>query len=248
MTLNPTRWTPETAMILGAGLGTRMRPYTETLPKPMVPLKGRPLIDHVLDRVVHEGIGHVVVNVHHRADRLEEHLRKRVSPRIEISDEREALLNTGGGIKKALRLLGSQPFLVHNSDSVWIEGTGTNLRRLFDVWDEARMDFLLMLALSSASIGYDGRGDFSCDPDGRIRRRREHEVVPFVFTGVSIIHPRVFDEAPDGEFSITPLWNRAILAGRAFGMRMDGLWMHVGTPEALVDAERAIDGNHVSTG
>jgi N-acetyl-alpha-D-muramate 1-phosphate uridylyltransferase len=238
-------WTPQAAMILGAGLGTRMRPYTDTLPKPMVPLKGRPLIDHVVDRIVAEGIGHVVVNVHYQADRLEDHLRQRTAPSIQISDERARLKDTGGGIKQALSMLGDEPFLVHNSDSVWLEGADSNLCRLFDLWDESRMDFLLMLALGSASLGYDGRGDFSCDPEGRLRRRRENEVVPLVFTGVSIVHPRVFADAPEGAFSITPLWNRAILAGRAFGFRMDGLWMHVGTPDALIDAERAMDGHHV---
>jgi N-acetyl-alpha-D-muramate 1-phosphate uridylyltransferase len=234
-------WTPRAAMILGAGLGTRMRPYTDTLPKPLVPLKGRPLIDHVIDRITAEGIKHVVVNVHYFADRLEGHLRRRSQPFVRISDERGALLDTGGGLKHALPLIGDDPFLVHNSDSVWLEGADRNLRRLFNAWDETRMDFLLMLALGSASIGYDGRGDFSCEPDGRIRRRRENEVVPFVFTGVSIVHPRVFTEAPDGAFSMTPLWNRAILAGRAYGLRMEGLWMHVGTPEALIEAEQAMD-------
>lgn len=247
MTLKTTTWTPRSAMILGAGLGTRMRPYTDTLPKPLVPLKGRALIDHVITRVAAEGIGHVVVNVHHHADRMESHLRHRANPVVDISDERAQLLDTGGGIKNALPKLGSEPFLVHNSDSVWLEGIGSNLRRLFDTWDESRMDFLLMLALGSASIGYTGRGDFSCDPEGRIRPRREHEVVPFVYTGVAIVHPRVFAEAPDGTFSVIPLWNRAILAGRAFGVRMEGLWMHVGTPDALIEAERAIDGHHAST-
>jgi N-acetyl-alpha-D-muramate 1-phosphate uridylyltransferase len=237
-------WTPRVAMILGAGLGTRMRPYTDTLPKPMVPLKGRPLIDHVMDRITAEGIPRVVVNVHHCADRLEQHLLRRSAPTIQISDERALLLDTGGGLKHALPLLGDQPFLVHNSDSVWIEGAGRNLRRLCDAWDDGRMDFLLMLALGAASLGYDGRGDFSCDPEGRLRRRRESEVVPFVFTGVSIVHPRVFADAPEGVFSMTPLWNRAILAGRAFGVRMDGLWMHVGTPEALIEAEQAMDRYH----
>jgi N-acetyl-alpha-D-muramate 1-phosphate uridylyltransferase len=242
---SPDHWTPQTAMILGAGLGTRMRPYTDTLPKPLVPLKGRPLIDHVIDRITAEGIGQIVVNVHYCADRLDEHLHRRSAPSIRISDERVQLLDTGGGIKNALSMLGNAPFLVHNSDSVWLEGATSNLRRLFDMWDDSRMDFLLMLALGSASLGYDGRGDFSCGSEGLIRRRRENEVVPFVFTGVSIVHPRVFAGAPDGAFSITPLWNRAILAGRAYGLRMEGLWMHVGTPAALIEAEQAMDGHYV---
>jgi N-acetyl-alpha-D-muramate 1-phosphate uridylyltransferase len=150
------------------------------------------------------------------------------------------LLETGGGIKKALPLIGDAPFLVHNSDSVWVEGVGSNLKRLFAAWDEGRMDCLLMLALGASAVGYGGRGDFSLESDGRIRRRREQEVVPFVYTGVQIVHPRLFADAPDGAFSMNTLWNRALLQGRCFGMRMDGIWMHVGSPEELEEAERAL--------
>jgi N-acetyl-alpha-D-muramate 1-phosphate uridylyltransferase len=237
-------WTPDTAIVLAAGLGTRMRPLTDVRPKPLVVLAGRPLIDHVLDRVADAGIPRAVVNVHAHADQLEQHLKTRVAPQITISDERALLLETGGGIKKALPLLGGKPFLVHNSDSVWIEGVGPNLLRLFEAWDETRMDCLLMLALGSASVGYSGRGDFSLDSEGRIRRRREQEVVPFVYTGVQIVHPRLFADAPDGVFSMNAMWNRAMLQGRASGVRMDGLWLHVGTPEDLGEAERIMGGDH----
>lgn len=241
MTKN-TRWRPEVAMVLGAGLGTRMRPLSDRIPKPLVPLAGRPLIDHVLDRISAAGVPRAVVNVHHKADQLEAHLSSRQAPLITVSDEREQLLDTGGGTRKALPLLAtSDAFLVHNSDSVWIEGVEPNLEKLFDVWDGGqRLDCVLMLALSAASVGYAGRGDFSLDSEGRLRRRREGEVVPFVYTGVQLIHPRMFEDAPTGPFSMNLLWNRAILSGRALGVRMEGLWMHVGSPQELALAEGAM--------
>jgi N-acetyl-alpha-D-muramate 1-phosphate uridylyltransferase len=231
------------AMVLSAGLGTRMTPANGTLPKPLVELRGKPLIDHVFDRLVEAGIKRAVVNVHHRADLIEAHLVPRRKPKIEISDERAQRLDTGGGVKKALPRLGSGPFLIHNTDSVWIEGVGSNLRRLADAWDDARMDCLLMLALATSGHGYHGRGDFAFESGGRIRRRRvEQEIVPFVFTGVSIAHPRLFDGSPDGPFSLNVVWSKAIAAGRAYGVRMDGIWMHVGTPEALAHAEQCLSG------
>jgi N-acetyl-alpha-D-muramate 1-phosphate uridylyltransferase len=229
-------------MVLGAGMGTRMRPYTDRLPKPLVPLKGRALVDHVLDRLADAGVLRAIVNVHHKADLLEQHLSVRTRPRIEISDERNRLLDTGGGVRNVLDAIGPDPFIVHNSDSVWIDGPQPNLDRLFAAWDEDKMDCLLLLALGSASIGYEGRGDFSFDPDSRIRRRREGEVVPFVYAGVQIVHPRIFAGTPDGPFSFNLLWNKALLLGRAYGLRMDGIWMHVGTPQALTDAERCMNG------
>lgn len=228
-------------MVLAAGLGTRMAPVSKDRPKPLVELDGKTLLDRVLDRLSAAGIRKAVVNVHHMADLIEAHLRPRTAPRIEISDERSALLDTGGGVKKALPLLGSEPFLVHNSDSVWIEGIGANLSRLLDAWDSGRMDCLMLLALASSSYGYQGRGDFSFGSDGRIRRRKsEQEIVPFAFTGVSIAHPRLFEASPDGRFSMNLVWDQAIEKGRAYGLRMEGIWMHVGTPEALAQAEQAL--------
>jgi MurNAc alpha-1-phosphate uridylyltransferase len=234
--------TLESAMVLCAGRGTRMAsPANHTLPKPLVQLAGKALLDHVLDRIAGAGIERAVVNVHHKADLIEKHLRGRKAPRVEISDERGALLDTGGGVKKALPRLGPGAFLVHNSDSVWIEGVGSNLERLAAAWDEARMDCLLMLAPTSTSLGFQGRGDFALESDGRIRRPRfEHEVVPFAFAGVQIAHPRLLDGSPDGAFSLNLLWTRAIAAGRAWGLRMDGLWMHVGTPAAVAEAEQCL--------
>ena len=231
----------DTAMVLAAGMGTRMRPLTDTIPKPLVRLRGRALIDHVLDRIEAAGIGRAVVNVHHHADKLEAHLKGRKRPAITISDERDALLDTGGGLVRALPLLGSGPFLIHNSDSVWIEGVGSNLARLMRAWDGERMDSLMLLAIGATSLGYEGHGDFTMGADGLLQRRSEHRQAPFVFTGVSIAHPRMFEGAPKGRFSLNTPWDRAIERGRLYGLRLDGLWMHVGTPEALAEAERWID-------
>ena len=235
--------TLNTAMLLSAGLGKRMAPAANGLPKPLVLLHGKALIDHALDRLAAAGVARAIVNVHYKADLIEAHLQKRQGPAIEISDERAALLDTGGGVKKALPRLGPGPFLIHNADSVWIEGVGSNLARLAGAWDEARMDCLLLLAGASASHGYQGRGDFALESDGRIRRRKvEQELVPFAFTGVSVAHPRLFDSSPDGAFSLNLVWSRAIAAGRAYGVRMDGEWMHVGSPDALAEAERCLSG------
>jgi N-acetyl-alpha-D-muramate 1-phosphate uridylyltransferase len=225
--------------VLGAGLGLRMRPLTETIPKPMVRLAGRPLIDHVLDRIAQAGIKTAVVNVHYRPEVLIAHLAARHAPRIVISDERDALLDTGGGIVKALPVLGAGPFLVHNSDSVWLEASA-NLDRLIGAWDGEAMDSLLLLAPSKGSIGYSGGGDFALLPDGRVRRRRKDEDVPYVFTGVSIAQPRLLEGAPQGPFSLNRLWDRAIGQGRLFGIAFEGTWMHVGDPVALAAAESAM--------
>ena len=231
----------DTAMVLAAGLGTRMAGAGNGLPKPLVRLNGRALIDHVLDRHAEAGIARVVVNVHHKADLVEEYLKGRQAPRIEISDERGALLDTGGGVKTMLPRLGSGPFLIHNADSVWIEGVGSNLARLIEAWDDPHMDCLMLLALGSQSLGYQGRGDFAFATDGRISRRGiEEKLVPFAFTGVSIAHPRLFDGSPDGAFSLNAVWDRAIAAGRAYGLRMEGTWMHVGSPDALALAEQQL--------
>jgi len=233
--------TLNTAMVLCAGLGTRMASADNELPKPLVRLRDKPLIDHVLDRLAAAGIVRAVVNVHHKADLIERHLRERSVPAIEISDERAGLLDTGGGVRKALPRLLPGAFLIHNADSVWIEGIGSNLARLAAAWDERAMDCLLMLAVASVSHGYHGRGDFALASDGRIRRRRaEQEIVPFAFTGVSLAHPRLFDDTPEGAFSLNRVWSRAIAAGRAFGVRMEGVWMHVGTPTALAHADACL--------
>lgn len=231
----------DTAMVLAAGYGKRMRPLTETMPKPMVRLAGKPLIDHVLDRLAEAGVRHAVVNVHYLADVLEAHLQERAGPpNIGISDERGALLDTGGGVKKALDRLGPEGFLIHNSDSVWIEEGEPNLTRLAGLWEPERMDALLLLAEREASLGYGGRGDFLLGGDGRLTRRVQGQTTPYVFAGVSIAHPRLFAESPVGAFSLNPLWDRAIARGRIFGATLTGEWMHIGTPEALDAAERRL--------
>jgi MurNAc alpha-1-phosphate uridylyltransferase len=232
----------KSAMVLAAGRGTRMAsPADNGMPKPLIPLGGKALIDHVLDRLAEAAYERAVINVHHKAELIERHVKARSLPRVTISDERAGLLDTGGGVKRALPLLGADAFLVHNSDSVWIEGVGSNLARLASAWDGERMDCLLMLAPASTSYGYQGRGDFAMESDGRIRRRRaEQEIVPFAFTGVSVAHPRLFAGSPDGPFSLNAVWSKAIAAGRAYGLRMDGVWMHVGTPAALAEAERCL--------
>lgn len=240
-------WRPRSAMVLAAGLGVRMRPLTDNLPKPLVSLAGRPLIDHVLDRLAAAGVSRAVVNGHYCADALFNHLRTRtlsqVPPDVVTSDERGLLLDTGGGVKKALALLGDEPFVVHNSDSVWLEDDShPNLERMFGAWKSDRMDGLLLLAPSATSLGYDGSGDFAIAPDGRLRRRQRGETAPHVFAGVSILHPRLFDDAPEGGFSLNALFDKAIAAGALYGLRLEGLWMHVGTPDALREAESRIHG------
>jgi len=235
------KWRPQAAMVLGGGMGKRMLPLTADIPKPMVRLKGRTLIDHVLDRIAAAGVARAVVNVHYCADKLESHLKQRKKPEILISDERQQLLDTGGGVNKALPLLGKEPFLIHNSDSVWIEGVGSNLERLFSFWNPDSMDSVMLLASAATSLGYDGSGDFAMDKDGRLIRRGERQMAPFVFTGVSIAHPRLFEGSPEAPFSLNVLWSRSIAAGRAWGVRMEGVWMHVGTPEALAQAEQCLN-------
>jgi MurNAc alpha-1-phosphate uridylyltransferase len=230
-----------TAMVLAAGLGKRMRPLTDVVPKPLVRLKGKPLIDHVLDRLAAGGITRAVVNVHYLPDLIEAHVANRTSPAIVISDERDALLETGGGVVRALPLLGKNPFLIHNSDSVWIEGVGSNIARLISAFDPDTMDSLMLLANGATSLGYEGRGDFCMDSDGVLARRDEQRESPFVFTGVSVAHPRLFENAPEGAFSLNKLWDRAIDKKRLYGLRLDGVWMHVGTPEAVDEAERWIE-------
>jgi MurNAc alpha-1-phosphate uridylyltransferase len=231
---------PKRAMILAAGLGKRMRPITVTTPKPLIEVAGRPLIDHALDRLEHAGVASVVVNVHYLAELVRVHVARRASPKVVISDETQRLLDTGGGIARALPELGSEPFYVLNSDSFWIEGPRPNLEWLAAAWRDDAMDALLMLSSTVRAIGYSGRGDFRMDPAGRLRRRPEREVAPFAYAGAAILHPRLFANCPDGPFSLNLLFDRAMDAGRLYGVRMDGQWLHVGTPEAIGEAELTI--------
>ncbi|MCX5494930.1 nucleotidyltransferase family protein [Kaistia dalseonensis] len=231
---------PRHAMILAAGIGKRMRPVTATVPKPLIEVAGRPLIDRALDRLMVAGVEEVVVNVHYLADLVETHVKKRKTPRVIVSDERSGLLETGGGVTKALPLLGDKPFYVMNSDSFWIEGPRPNLDWLAAGWDDERMDAILMLAPTVASIGYSGPGDFEMDKEGRLARRVERTIAPFVYSGAAILSPRLFEGAPEGSFSLNLLFDKAIAAGRLYGIRMDGIWLHVGTPEAIREAELSV--------
>jgi MurNAc alpha-1-phosphate uridylyltransferase len=232
--------TPKSAIVLAAGLGTRMRPHNGQIPKPLVTVCGKSLIDYGLDRLAEAGVKHVVVNVHYLADALEQHLAARKKPKIAISDERGELLGTGGGIAKALPQLGGAPFFIINADTFWLDGVKPNFTRLGDAFDPDTMDALLLLAPTAGSIGYSGRGDFAMLPDGRLRRRPEREVVPFVYAGAAILSPKLFADAPSAPFALTVLFDRAAAQSRLFGLRLEGVWMHVGTPDAVAAAEAAL--------
>ncbi|HMN85873.1 MAG TPA: nucleotidyltransferase family protein [Bauldia sp.] len=227
-------------MVLAAGIGKRMRPLSATVPKPLIEVAGRALIDHALDRLATAGVDRAVVNVHYLADLVQAHVRWRKRPEVVVSDERKALLDTGGGIAKALPLLGEDAFYLLNSDSFWIEGARPNLDWLASAWNDETMDGLLLLAPTVRAVGYSGRGDFRLDTSGRLTRRTEREVVPFAYSGAAILPPRLFADAPAGAFSLNLLFDRAIEAGRLHGVRMDGLWLHVGTPDAIGWAEMTI--------
>jgi len=231
---------PTSAMVFAAGLGTRMRPLTLTRPKPLIEVAGRALIDYCLDRFADNGVEMAVVNVHYLPDQIEAHLEGRTRPRIVISDERKLLLDQGGGIAHARAALGEAPFYVCNTDAFWVEGPRSNLARLAKAFDPERMDALLLVASSAGAVGVDWPGDFEMDADGRLSRREAQKVAPFVYTGVGILKPQLFDGVTDEVFRLAPLFWKAAEAGRLFGLRLDGLWLHVGRPETIVEAELAI--------
>ena len=224
-------------MVLAAGLGKRMRPLTATRPKPLVPVAGKPLIDHTLDRLRAGGVRRVVVNVHYLADALEAHLRLVPGIDIAISDERAQLLETGGGVAQALGLIGDERFLVANSDTLWVDGPVDAVRLLADRWDEAAMDALLLVVPLARANNHAGAGDFHMSATGRLDRRRPGRVAPFVFTGVQLVHRRLFADAPAGAFSTNLLWDRAIAAERLYGVVHQGLWFDVGYPAAIEKTE-----------
>lgn len=229
---------PHRAMVLAAGLGLRMRPITVHTPKPLVEVAGRTMLDRALDHLAAGGVTELVVNTHWLADRIAGHLSGR--PGITLSHE-DVLLETGGGVAKALPHLGAAPFYVVNSDIIWTDGATRALKRLADAWDDDRMDALLLLQPTATAMGYDGAGDFFLDTTGVPRRRRDREVAPLLFSGVQILSPRLFHDAPAGKFSLNVLYDRALDASRLFAIVHDGRWYHVGTPEALPEVERALE-------
>ncbi len=231
---------PDTAMIFAAGLGTRMRPITDTIPKPLVKVAGKALIDHCLDLFARADVARAIVNVHYLADQIEAHLAARTNPEIILSDERALLLDQGGGIRKVLPLFAGEPFFLCNTDAFWIEGPMSNIRRLSEAWDPARMDALLLVAATTASVGVDWPGDFSMDAQGRLTKRDEREVAPFVYSGVGIIKPELFERETRDVFRLAPFFFEAAEKGRLHGLRLDGVWLHVGTPAAIAEAEAAI--------
>lgn len=227
------------AMVLAAGIGQRMRPITDSLPKPLVRIGGKAMLDHALDRIAEAGVTEAVVNVHHLAEQIEAHLAGRTHPRIVISDERDELLETGGGVKKALPLLGTEPFFHVNSDSLWSETGISNIAAMAEAWAPAGMDMLMLLARREDSVGFDGAGDFFQDAEGRLTRRGQAPTAPVVYAGVIIMKPEIFADTPEGSFSLNLLFDRLIARKRLFGHVLQGQWLHVGTPEAIAPAEAA---------
>ncbi len=225
-------------MVFAAGLGTRMRPLTEKTPKPLVSVAGRTLIDRALDEFETAGVETAIVNVHHLADQIEAHLAKRARPRIVISDERALLLDQGGGIKKALPLIGDDPFFVCNTDAFWVGAARSNILALAAAFDADRMDAALLLAPTVGSVGVDWDGDFDLDADGRIVRCESPK--PYVYAGVGLMKPQLFEGVADDVFRLAPFFFDAARKGRLYGVVSSGLWLHVGTVAAIEDAERAI--------
>lgn len=236
---DPVAEVPEVAMVMAAGLGKRMRPLTATRPKPLIEVAGKTLLDHALDRLRTAGVKKAVVNVHYLPDVLEEHLKTRVKGiEIAVSDERDRLLETGGGLVKALPLIDADPFLAVNSDNLWVDGPVDTLRQLAALWDDARMDALLLLVPLANANCHDGQGDFHMKASGAIRRKKPGTVAPFVYTGIQMLSKRLFaGDVPEGPFSTNILWDRAIEAGRCFGARHQGLWFDVGAPPNIRKAE-----------
>ncbi|WP_309086143.1 nucleotidyltransferase family protein [Chelativorans sp.] len=230
---------PEKAMVLAAGLGLRMRPLTETMPKPLISVGGKALIDWGLDALKQQGVGTAVVNVHHLADMMLAHLARRSEPRIVISDERETLLDSGGGIVKALPYLGEKPFFILNADTFWIDRSEGNLDRLARAWDPLHMDILILLADPAFATGHTGRLDFTMEHEGRLKRAGAGET-GFIYAGATILHPRMLAGASAAPHSLNLYFDRAIAAGRMFGLPLDGHWITVGTPDAIAPAEAVL--------
>ena len=239
-------WIPDTAMVLAAGYGKRLRPLTDTLPKPLIPVAGVPTLDRILGKLDEAGVSRAVVNAHHLADRIVSHVESRTqkTPEIHIVRESEAL-ETGGVVRNALPELGPDPFFVINGDSVWLDGMSDTLHRFASGWNSETMDVCLLLYPIARVHGYKGMGDYIMDPLGKLERREERRVAPYVYMGVSILHPRVFADSPEGRFSLNEIYDRAEQAGRLHGMMHDGLWYHISTPTDLEMANQRFAKGHV---
>ncbi|RQW46018.1 nucleotidyltransferase family protein [Novosphingobium sp. LASN5T] len=230
----------DVAMVMAAGIGKRMRPLTATRPKPLVRVAGKPLIDYALDKLEEAGVARAVVNVHYLPDQIEAYLEQRQHPAISISDERDALLETGGGMIRALPLIDADPFFCVNSDNIWLDGPRNAFGALSDAWDPEKMDALLLLVNHARAFNYQGLGDFHLDQEGRITRRRPGRIAPFIYTGLQIVSHRLLRDAPEGSFSTGVLWNRAIAEGRLHGVSHTGLWYEVGEPQMIAPTEAAL--------
>lgn len=229
----------DTAMVMAAGLGKRMRPLTASQPKPLVRVAGKPLIDHALDRLVEAGVTKAVVNVHYLADALEAHLRERRAPALTISDERTQLLETGAGMVKAQPLL-PDPFFCLNADNIWLDGPRDAFSDLSNRWNPEEMDALLLMVPHARALNFRGKGDFQMDALGRLARRRSGRIAPFIYTGIQIVSHRLLRDPPEGPFSTNILWERAIEEGRLFGTSFTGQWFEVGSPQAIRPTEEAL--------
>ena len=226
-------------MVMAAGIGKRMRPLTASQPKPLVRVAGKPLIDHALDKLSQAGVARAVVNVHYLADALEAHVLARRAPQISISDEREALLETGGGMVKAQAQL-PDPFFCLNSDNIWLDGPQNAFADLSARWNADEMDALLLVVPHCSAANFRGKGDFHLDPAGRVTRRPSGRIAPFIYTGIQLVSHRLLRDAPDGKFSTNILWNRAIGEDRLFAVPFTGKWFEVGTPAAIRPTEEAL--------
>lgn len=229
------------AMVLAAGLGTRMRPITNNIPKPLVEVAGKTLLDHALDSLALAEVQTAAVNVHYLADQIEHHTKMRTKPQILISDERQELLDSGGGVKRAITPLSKAPFIILNADSFWVDTGSSNLLKMESVWNSDEMDMLLLVAPKDNSVGFDGKGDFFMNSDGQLARRGVAESAPYVYAGAIITKPELFEAMSEEVFSLNSLFDDAISAGRLYGHVLDGLWLHVGTPEAIGEAEQAVE-------
>ncbi|WP_223805313.1 nucleotidyltransferase family protein [Tsuneonella flava] len=233
----------DTAMVMAAGLGKRMRPLTATQPKPMVRVAGKALIDHTLDRLAEAGVAKAVVNVHYLADPLEAHIKERAAPKVTISDERDLLLETGGGMLKAYRAgLLPDPFFCLNADNIWLDGPRNAFVEMTELWKPDEMDALLLVVPHARAANFTGLGDFHMDPCGRLSRRRAGRIAPFIYTGIQIVSHRLLRDAPEGRFGTMVLWERAIAEGRLFGATFTGQWFEVGTPQAIRPTEAVLTG------